>query len=319
LSAAGSHALEKFFNQVARDVPDPEKGMSIAERRRALDLVSGTPEAQREARDRADLRLGALGAGSDYSPYIQHLGIPSLNVGFGGEAAGGEYHSIYDSFDDFVRFKDPTFAYGVALAQTMGRTALRLAEADVLPFEFQGFSNNVAKYGSEVKTLTETMRTDTDKQNKLLAEHRYEAVTNPSQPLSPPKAQEAVPYLNFAPLDNALAKVEQSAQAYAQARKAGAALPADRQKALDQLLYQAEQQLLSTEGLPRRPWYRHQLYAPGYYTGYGVKTLPGIREAVEERKWAEADEQIKRTAAALERFAGQVSRAAALAGPAPAQ
>ncbi|NML65769.1 M28 family peptidase [Hymenobacter sp. RP-2-7] len=319
LSAAGSHALEKFFNQVARDVPDPEKGMSIAERRRALDLVSGTPEAQREARDRADLRLGALGAGSDYSPYIQHLGIPSLNVGFGGEAAGGEYHSIYDSFDDFVRFKDPTFAYGVALAQTMGRTSLRLAEADVLPFEFQGFANNVAKYGSEVKTLAETMRTDTDKQNKLLAEHRYEAVANPSQPLLPPKAQEAVPYLNFAPLDNALAKVEQSAQAYAQARKAGAALPADRQKALDQLLYQAEQQLLSTEGLPRRPWYRHQLYAPGFYTGYGVKTLPGIREAVEERKWAEADEQIKRTAAALERFAGQVSRAAALAGPAPAQ
>ncbi|MGI4833239.1 MAG: transferrin receptor-like dimerization domain-containing protein [Janthinobacterium lividum] len=319
LNAAGSHALEKFFNQVARDVLDPEKGISIAERRRALDLVSGTPEAQREARDRADLRLGALGAGSDYSPYLQHLGIPALNVGFGGEAAGGEYHSIYDSFDDFVRFKDPTFAYGVALAQTMGRTALRLVEADVLPFEFQGFSNNVAKYGGEVKKLADDMRLDTERQTRLLAEHRYEAVANPSQPLLPPKAQEAVPYLNFAPLDNALARVEQSAQAYAQARKTSAALPADRQKALDQLLYQAEQQLLSAEGLPRRPWYRHQLYAPGYYTGYGVKTLPGIREAVEERKWAEADEQIKRTAAALERFAGQVSRAAALAGPALAQ
>ena len=320
LGVAGSHTLEKFFNQVGRDVMDPEKaGMSIIERRRAFDLVEGSPDAQKDARDRPDLRIGALGAGSDYSPYIQHLGIPSMNVGFGGEAQGGEYHSIFDSFDDFTRFKDPTFAYGVALAQTMGRCTLRLANADVLPFEFQNFSNTVAKYGTEVKQLAETMRADTDKQAKLLAEKRYEAVADPTKTLLPPKAHEAVPYLNFAPLDNALLKLEQSAQAYAQARKANPALPAARQQELDQLLYQAEQQLLSAEGLPRRPWYRHQIYAPGFYTGYGVKTLPGIREAVEERKWAEADEQIKRTAAAVERFSAQVSRAAAVAAPGPAQ
>ncbi|MDO7848842.1 transferrin receptor-like dimerization domain-containing protein [Hymenobacter sp. M29] len=320
LGVSGSHTLEKFFNQVGRDVPDPEKaGMSIIERRRAYDLVEGSPDAQKDARDRPDLRIGALGAGSDYSPYIQHLGVPSMNVGFGGEGQGGEYHSIFDSFDDFTRFKDPTFAYGVALAQTMGRCVLRLADADVLPFEFQNFSNTVAKYGTEVKQLAETMRTETDKQAKLLTENRYEAVADPTKTLLPPKAKEAVPYLNFAPLDNALLKLEQSAQAYAQARKANSTLPAGRQKELDQLLYQAEQLLLSTEGLPRRPWYRHQIYAPGFYTGYGVKTLPGIREAVEERKWAEADEQIKRTAAAVERFSAQVSRAAAVAAPGPAQ
>ena len=320
LGVAGSHTLEKFFNQVGRDVMDPEKaGMSIIERRRAFDLVEGSPDAQKDARDRPDLRIGALGAGSDYSPYIQHLGIPSMNVGFGGEAQGGEYHSIFDSFDDFTRFKDPTFAYGVALAQTMGRCTLRLANADVLPFEFQNFSNTVAKYGTEVKQLAETMRADTDKQAKLLAEKRYEAVADPTKTLLPPKAHEAVPYLNFAPLDNALLKLEQSAQTYAQARKANPDLPAARQQELDHLLYQAEQQLLSAEGLPRRPWYRHQIYAPGFYTGYGVKTLPGIREAVEERKWAEADEQIKRTAAAVERFSAQVSRAAAVAAPGPAQ
>lgn len=317
LGVAGSHTLEKFFNQVARDVQDPEKQMSILERRRANDLVNGTAEVQKDTRERADLRIGALGAGSDYSPYIQHLGIPSLNVGFGGEGAGGEYHSIYDSYDDFTRFKDPTFAYGVALAQTMGRCALRLANADVLPFEFQNLSNTVGKYGAEVKKLTDDLRTETERQTQLLAEKRYEAVSNPDQPLLPPKAQAAVPHLDFAPLDQALLKLEQSAQAYAQARKANPTpLPAGRQKALDQLLYQAEQQLLSAEGLPRRPWYRHQLYAPGFYTGYGVKTLPGIREAVEERKWPEATEQIKRTAAALERLAGQVNRAAAVAGPA---
>jgi len=316
LSVAGSHTLEKFFNQVGRDVTDPEKEMSVNDRRRAFDLLNGTPEVQKDARDRADLRIGALGAGSDYSPYIQHLGIPSMNVAFGGEGEGGEYHTIFDSFDHFTRFKDPDFAYGIALAQTMGRAVLRLANADVLPFEFQNFSNTVAKYQTEVKQLAETMRTDTERQTRLLAEKRYEAVADPTLTLLPPKAQEAVPYLNFAPLDNALAKLEKNAQAYAQARKANAALPADRQKQLDQLLYQAEQQLLSAEGLPRRPWYRHQIYAPGFYTGYGVKTLPGIREAVEERKWAEADEQIKRTAAAIERFAGQVNRAAAVAAPA---
>ncbi|AMR27860.1 folate hydrolase [Hymenobacter psoromatis] len=313
LHVAGSHTLEKFFNQVARDVPDPEKPLSILERRRAFDLVMGTPEVQKDARERPDLRIGALGAGSDYSPYLQHLGIPSMNVGFGGEGEGGEYHSIYDSFDDFTRFKDPTFAYGVALAQTMGRCELRLVDADVLPFEFQDFSNTVAKYGTEVKKLADDMRTETARQTTLLAENRYEAVSNPSQPTLPPKAQAAVPQLNFAPLDAALQKLAQSAQAYEQARQNP--LPADRQKALDQLLYQAEQQLLSKEGLPRRPWYRHQLYAPGFYTGYGVKTMPGIREAVEERKWAEADEQIQRTAAAIDRFAGQVKQAAAVATP----
>ncbi|WP_231590675.1 M28 family metallopeptidase [Hymenobacter terrenus] len=319
LYAAGSHTLEKFFNQVGRDVTDPEKNISLNDRRRALDLVNGNADAQKDARDRADLRIAALGAGSDYSPYIQHLGIPSMNVAFGGEGDGGEYHSIYDSFDHYTRFKDPNFAYGVALAQTMGRCALRLVNADVLPFEFQNFSNTVAKYGTEVKQLTETMRAETEKQARLLVEKRYEAVADPTETLLPPRAPAAVPYLNFAPLDNALLKLEQSAQAYAQARKANPALTADRKKELDQLLYRAEQQLLSTEGLPRRPWYRHQLYAPGFYTGYGVKTLPGIREAVEERKWAEAEEQIKRTAAAIERFSGQINRATAVAGPGPAQ
>ena len=175
---------------------------------------------------------------------------------------GGEYHSIFDSYDDYVRFKDPDFAYGVALAQTMGRAALRLVNADVLPFEFQNFANTVSKYGGEVKQLADHLRTDTERQNRLLAEKRYEAVSDPADPLLPPAAHAAVPYLNFAPLDNALGKIEQSAQAYAQARAAGKNLTAAQQKELDQVLYQAEQQLLSKEGLPRRPWYRHQLYAP---------------------------------------------------------
>ena len=223
------------------------------------------------------------------------------------------FYSYFFSGVEYVRFKDPDFAYGLALAKTMGRAELRLLNADVLPFEFQNFANTVTRYGGEVKQLADKLRADTEQQALLLREHRYEAVSDPAAPLLPPVAHAAVPYLNFAPLDNALIKVESSAQQYAAARAAGKPLSAAQQQELDQVLSQAEQQLLSKEGLPRRPWYRHQLYAPGYYTGYGVKTLPGIREAIEERKWPEADEQIQRTAAALERFASQIDRAAAVA------
>ena len=314
LGAGGSHTLEKFFNQIARDVTDPQKGIPVSERWRSLDLVRGTPDEQQDARDRADLRIGALGSGSDYSSFLQHLGIASMNVGFGGEDDGGEYHSIYDSYDHYVRFKDPDFAYGVALAQTMGRCVLRLANADVLPFEFGNFANTVAKYAGEVKKLTETMRVETDQQNRLVREKRYEAVADPTETYASPQLREAVPHLNFAPLDNALAQLERSAQAYAQARNTSPVLSATQKKELDLILYQTERFLTSDEGLPRRPWYKHHVYAPGFYTGYGVKTLPGIREAIEERKWPEAEEQIRKAADVLGRFTAQLDRATVLAG-----
>lgn len=318
LEAAGSHTLEPFFNQVARDVMDPEKGISILERRRALTLTTGSPDAQQEARTRPDLRIQALGSGSDYTAFLQHAGIAAMNIGFGGENEGGEYHSIYDSFDNYVRFKDPDFAYGVVLAKTMGRCVMRLADAEVLPFSFVNFSNTVANYGGEVKKLAETMRAETDRQNRLIQEKQYEAVADPTETFVPPTPKSPVPYLNFAPLENALNRLEKSARQYEQSSKTTKLSDAQRAQ-LNQLLYQTERALMSEQGLPRRPWFKHQIYAPGFYTGYGVKTLPGIREAIEARNWTEADEQIRVTAATLDHFTDQIDKAAAIAGPVSAK
>ena len=310
LQAGGSHTLQAFFNQVGRDVTDPQKNISVLDRARAYGLVTGAPGVG----DRGDLPIEALGSGSDFSPFLQHAGIASMNIGFGGEDNGGEYHSIYDSYDNYVRFKDPGFVYGVVLAKTMGRCVLRMADAEVLPFDFQGFSATVATYAGEVKKAAETLRTETERQNRFLTDKRYEAVSDPLETYVPPKPKDAVPYLNFAPLDNAVAKLAQSAQAYELARSGSLALSAAQKAALNQLLYQSERYLLSEQGLPRRPWYRHQVYAPGFYTGYGVKTLPGIREAIEARQWAEADEQIRVTAATLDRFTDQLDKATTLTG-----
>jgi len=317
LHAGGSHALERLVHQAARDVVDPQKQpLSVGERLRALQLTRGTPEEQRDARDRADLRLGALGSGSDYTVFLDHLGIATLNVGFGGENDGGAYHSIYDSIDHYTRFGDPGFAYGVALVQTAGRLVLRLANAETLPFDFVATSDAVSGYAREVAKLADDLREETEKTNRLIVEGRYEAAADPREPSVAPKIRPAVPHLNVAPLQNAVEHLKRAARDYDQARrdreKSGKALAPEAAGALDAVLMKSERALTRAEGLPRRPWFKHAVYAPGFYTGYGVKTLPGIREAVEERKWEEAAAQGEATAAAIERFASEVDRAGEL-------
>jgi N-acetylated-alpha-linked acidic dipeptidase len=312
LFAGGSHTLEKFLNQVARDVTDPQRGVSVGDRLRARLMTDGSPKARQEARSRADLRLSALGSGSDYTPFIQHLGIASMNLGYGGEDSGGEYHSIYDSFDHYTRFKDTDFSYGVALAQTMGRCVLRMANAKVLPFDFQNFTNTVQQYVAELKQQTEAMRTQSDEHNLLIRENRFLVAADPKVPFVQPEPLPGVPFLNFAPLDNALAQLEKSATAYARATAGAAQLPTQELQKLNELLYTSERYLTHDAGLPRRPWFRHQIYAPGYYTGYGVKTLPMIREAVEQNNWTEAEEGIRRVSEVLSRFASQVDKATVL-------
>ena len=312
LYAGGSHTLEKFFNQVGRDVTDPQRNVSVADRLRAKVMVDGSPKAKQEARSRADLRIGALGSGSDYTPFIQHLGIASMNIGFGGEDGGGEYHSIYDSFDHYTRFKDTDFSYGVALAEVMGRCVLRLADATVLPFEFQNFANTVQQYADEIKKSVETTRTQAEEHNKLLAENRFQLAADPKEPFTQPEAKPTVPYLNFAPLDNALATLEKSANDYAQVSTRAGTPSAGNLKKLNEILYKSERYLTHPEGLPRRDWFRHQIYAPGFYTGYGVKTLPMIREAIEQNNWPEAEVGIRRVSETLTNFAAQVDKATAL-------
>ena len=312
LGAGGSHTLEKFINQVGRDVIDPEKGTSIIDRLRSRTIMNGSPTAKAEARTRSDLRIGALGSGSDYTPFIQHLGIASLNLGFGGEDSGGDYHTIYDSYDNYVRFKDGEFLYGKALAQTAGRAIIRFANADVLPFDFDNFSNTVNMYATEVKKELENVRSKATDHNKLLGEKRFEAVADPKEPFVKPLLLDVAPFMNFAPLENALTALEKSATAYSKSLSNADKLPADKLAKLNEILFKTERQLINQQGLPRRPWYKHQIYAPGFYTGYGVKTLPMIREAIEQRNWTEAEEGIKRVSENIKAFTAEIDKATAL-------
>ncbi len=316
LGMGGSHTLEKFINQVARDVVDPQKQISVADRTRALRMVRGSPEDRKDARDRNDLRIYALGSGSDYTPFLQHLGIASLNLGYGGEDGGGSYHSVYDSFDHYTRFGDPNFDYGIALAQTAGRAVLRLAEAEVLPFEFTNFAETVAKYAKEVTKLADDMREETEEKNQRIKDKIFEAVADPKQAYIVPKPEAPVPFLNFAPLQNAISRLQQSARGYDRAMidlTAGSKpMPVAQSKAVNAILMKTERALTRSDGLPRRPWFVHQIYAPGFYTGYGVKTLPAVREAIEQRNWQEATEQIEVVARVIESFADEIDRAAAV-------
>jgi N-acetylated-alpha-linked acidic dipeptidase len=313
LFAAGSHTLETLMTEVARDVTDPQTQTSILERSHARQAVNTENMKTRiEILNRKNLVLGALGSGSDYSPFIQHLGIPSLNIGFGGEGGGGEYHSVYDSYDHYVRFKDPGFAYGIALAQTAGRTTLRLANADRLPFNFEAFHRTVKNYLTEVMEHLSNMREATSTENRMIREKQFIYAADPTKEFRAPEEKELVPYLDFSPLQNALANVHAAAENFSGALNDSSASTADLDK-INTLIYQCEQKLLTKNGLPRRPWYRHTIYAPGYYTGYGVKTLPGIREAIEQRNWQEAREQIGVVARAIESYAASIEEAARLA------
>jgi len=313
LRVGGSHTLEKFVNEIARDVIDPQKKISVAERVRAYHIVKGSPDDRRDTRARADLRISALGSGSDYTPFLQHLGIATLDIRYGGEDGGGSYHSVYDSFDHYTRFGDTNFEYGIALAQTAGRAVLRLANADILPFEFNNFAETVARYVKELIKLTDDMREETREKERQARDKSLEAVFDPTETHVLPRPEQPVPYLNFAPLENSLSRLQQCARDFETGketrRASGKEFSGQTQRALDEILMKTEQALTRREGLPRRPWYQHQIYAPGFYTGYGVKTFPGAREAIEQRKWAEAGEQVELGAKTLERFADEIDRA----------
>jgi len=317
LNVGGSHTLERFINEIANGIPDPETKLTVAQRWRAQKLTKASPADRKELRGRADVRIEALGSGSDYSPFLQHLGIASLNVGYSGEEGGGCYHSIYDSFDHYVRFGDPDFQYGVVMVRTAGHIMLRLANAEILPFEFSDFTDTIANYIKEVAKLTDDLRDGTVETNRLITDKVLVAVADPSKPYVEPKTKPEVPYLNFAPLQNALAALRRSSDNYESlhlrmVNGVGAPLSKQDELALDNELLQLERFLIRAEGLPRRPWYQHLIYAPGFYTGYGVKTLPGVREAIEQRNWNEAAEQIEIAGAAIVKYAGQLDRCAEL-------
>jgi N-acetylated-alpha-linked acidic dipeptidase len=313
LEVQGSHTLEKFVNGVARDIEDPETKGSVWKRLQAFRIAraEGNAVAERqEARQRPDLRIGALGSGSDYTAFLDHLGVASVNLNFGGEDSGGIYHSIYDDFYWYTHFSDTEFVYGRALAQTAGTAVMRLADAELLPLDFANFTDTVWRYVDEVQRLAKDKRDQIIERNRQLDEGVFAATDDPRRPKRPPAREEVPPFLNFAPLENGLAALQRTTERYdlaleraaenggaalARAALAGVAL-----REVNARLIAVERALTLSDGLPNRPWFKHQIYAPGFYTGYGVKTLPAVRESIEQKDWKLAGEQIVRVGKVLE-------------------
>jgi N-acetylated-alpha-linked acidic dipeptidase len=321
--AGGSHALERMVMEVGRGVTDPDTKVDVVARARARALVAGNAEGATDAvkyiagqlRKGGELPLRALGSGSDYTPFLQHLGISALDFGYDTNEPSGLYHSLYDSYDHYVKIVDPDFAYGVVLAQTTGHVMLRLANSELLPLHFTEFATTVSHYVEEIEHLADTMRERTLETDRLISEHAYDLASSRQDPVGPPAQEAQVPYLNFAPLKNAAAELAKSAracdEAYAKALSDASRLPPAKRAEINSLILTSEQQLLVARGLPGRSWFQHLVYAPGRHTGYGVKTLPGVREAVEERQFAEATEYVTVTAAALDAYRAQIDRIAA--------
>ena len=314
LQVSGSHTLEKFINGVARDVEDPETRLSLWKRLQ-LSRIRNQPAERQEQRQRADLRIAALGSGSDYTAFLDHLGIASLNLGFGGEDGSGIYHSIYDDFSWYTRFSDTDFSYGRALAQMSGLAVLRLADAELLPYDFTDFTDTIRRYVDEVEKLARDQRDQIVERNREIEEGVFAATQDPSRKTAPPPKEPVPEFVNFAPLRNGLAALERITEQYDQAltratENGGAALARASLREANARLIAVERALTLKDGLPGRPWFEHQIYAPGFYTGYGVKTLPGVRESLEQKQWKQAGEQIVRAGKVLEN-AGETIQSAA--------
>jgi N-acetylated-alpha-linked acidic dipeptidase len=324
LNASGSHTLEKFINSVAKDVKDPETGVTVWKRMQDRRIKgpdtpgAAQPSAQdrQEARQRPDLRIGALGSGSDYSPFIDHLGIASLNLGFGGEDQGGIYHSVYDDFYWYTHFSDTDFSYGRALAETIGLAVLRLADAEIIPFDFSDFTDTIRRYVDEIERLEQTERAQIIERNREIDDGVFAATNDPRRPTVGPAKEPVPPFLNLAPLRNGLAALERSSEQYDKAlghamENGGSEIAHVALPTLNTELIAVERALTLPDGLPGRPWYRNQIYAPGLYTGYGVKTLPGVRESIEEKQWPLAEQQAVRVGKVLENAGERIQSAAA--------
>jgi N-acetylated-alpha-linked acidic dipeptidase len=343
LYVGGSHSLETFMYEVARDINDPLKRASALDalmqeraRREAAEPSSpttpepvqpdtgnlGPGERRAAARDTARapddsliareqrriqgerrpttdrptlttdgrdtaFTISALGSGSDYTAFIDHLGLATLNISYGGEAEDGIYHSIHDTYDFYTRFLDTTFTYGVLEAQTTGTTILRLADAPVLPFEFASVARTYRRYVDEIEKAA--------------------------------GKNDTVKALDLSSVRTALARLDtvaaQHERVMARVSEMSARDVRSKWKRLaeaNKMLYRTERALTDASGLPGRDWFRHLIYAPGFYTGYGVKTMPGIREAVEDKPNLEvAQREAARVAAAIQRMATQVAEASA--------
>jgi N-acetylated-alpha-linked acidic dipeptidase len=300
LRMGGSHSLEKFINGVAKDITDPEKNISAWQRLMYANITDPMSADERNKLRNNDIAIDALGSGSDFTPFLEHAGVASLNLGYGGEDGGGIYHSIYDTFYWYTHFSDTSFVYGRALAQTVGTAVMRFADAELLPYNFKSSTNTIGQYVDELKKLAKKKREDIVEQNRMIDEGAFTATSDPHEKYVPPAIEVVPPFLNFTPFDNAMASFNANAERYQKAAEKFQATNKPLPKAINKKLIESERRLMDENGLPNRPWFKHQIYAPGLYTGYGVKTIPAVREAIEQKKWKEAEEQIARVAKVLE-------------------
>ncbi len=325
LRVGGTHSLQHMVNQVGAGVTDPETHVSVLRRLRAHVLVEASHRQgsskwealAKAAAGAGDLPISTLGSGSDFTPFLDHLGIASLSVGFGGEAADdGVYHSRYDSFDHFIRFGDPTFEYEVALAKVDGHIVMRTADAKVLPMRFTDFSTTLDHYVEQLHKKLQDQRDAFAQQQKLFAAHAYKLSADPTHPLAPPASLPDVPKIDLAPLDQAAKQLQRSAQACAQAYHAratqGLTIAPSQLRRINDLIGTMHQRLLSADGLPTRPWYRNELVAPGIFTGYGVKVFPAIEQALQAEQWQAATRNVSVVAHTLDGYRKQLDELTAL-------
>ena len=315
--AGGSHSLELLVNNVAKDITDPETHVSVWKRQQAALLIRGgrRPNPARasngnEVLTRGTLPIEAIGSGSDFAAFIDHLGIASLSLGFGGEDRSGTYHSAYDTpwFED--QFGDKDEVYGPILAQTVGTLVMRVADADILPYDFKILTETVKGYDAELKSLVKSLQDDAATRKRNIDMGLYTLTDDPHNPVHAPGPLSPPPAMNFSALDDSIAALEKAAANFNQAQAKILTLSPEKRKALNAELALAERKLTSDQGLPRRPWVKHVLYAPGTYTGYGAKTIPGVREALEQGRFEEAQEQIAVVAKALRNEAAFIDQIA---------
>jgi N-acetylated-alpha-linked acidic dipeptidase len=317
LGAEGSHTLEKLVNDVAHDVQDPETKLTVWKRWQLDSIKSASSDEERqELRQRKDIRIGISGGGSDHAGFQNFLGIAVVDASFGDEDEGGIYHSIYDDFYWYTHFSDTDFVYGRTLSQFNGSIIMRLADADLLPFDFSDFADTVQTYVKGLQTFSTKMRDDIRERNLEIEEGVFTATADPKKAYFPPKKEDLPPYLDFSPLQNSADALSRSAGEYQKALTAadangGSALTSASIAEVNGLLIQSERKLITPEGLPGRFWYKHQIYAPGVYTGYESKAIPAVREAIEQKKWKQAEQAMARAAAVLQDEATLVSSAAA--------
>lgn len=316
MDAGGTQDLQSFISDVARDIQDPETKMSVFQRSHLNSIAKAKDaEERKDLRGRNDIIVEALGSGSDYTPFQDYAGISTLNVEFGDEDDGTQYHSIYDDFYWYTHFVDTDFVYGKALAQTIGTAMMRLADSDLIPVDYSPQAEAIGKYEAELEKLLKDKQDEFTERNLELQEGVFKATNDPRRPTMPPPGETVPPYMNFAPMKNAIELLKKSSERYSKAlsgwqAKGSPALPAGKVELVNADLLRIPRLFLDEKGLPERPWFKNQIYAPGAYTGYGAKPIAAVREYMDEKKWKEADAVIPGVARVIENVAAGVSKAA---------